>query len=401
MKVVFYTRCGYLDSAFPLISRLCQQIETHLIIEISPEGRGGGFGSPADDSPSGLIPTDMAWLPLGAQARLQGLASFHLAVYTAQRAFHPGNMLICWQVAKFIRSIQPHIFHFDEASSRAVSLPYLLPRLPIVMSIHDSHPRSGESAGRFQLVRRLFLRRTQAVIFHSRYSQETFPDLPTLRSAGIEVNVIPLGIYDIFTELCDDVLNTNDRTVLFVGRISPYKGLETLFAAAPLVAQQVPNVKLIVAGRPIPGYEPPDAPELGNGGICECLLRHVSCQELCQLFRKAALIVLPYVEATQSGVVSTAYAFHKPVVATAVGGMPEMVEDGVTGRLVPPRDPEALASAIAELLLNPEERHRMAENIRRKEQDELSWARLTRMTLDVYRRAVKNCLYINTSVSKG
>lgn len=392
MKVVFYTRPGFLDPAFSLVSSLSKQAEVHLIVEVSPEGRGSGaFGLPYTDLPAGLLPLEALrdWPPPDVQAKLHGLASFHLAVYNTRRAFHPRVLRTCCQVARFIYSIRPEVVHFDEASSRGLSLPYLLLKFPMVVTIHDSQAVQGQRMGRFTMVRRLFIRRAASLVFRSRYSKERFFDLQRLILKGVNVHVIPLGIYDIFRGDCDRELSSDKRTVLSFGRLTRYKGVETLCAAMPLVAKQVPGAKFIVAGKPSPGYDLPEPPQLPNGGICEYRLRLIAGEERRHLFKTATLVVLPYNESNQSGVVSTAYAFHKPVVATTVGGIPEVVEDGVTGRLVPPRDPVSLADAIVELLQNPSLRQAMSDNIRKKEQNELSWTRLAEATLTVYRQAIR------------
>src|SRR5207253_8898786 len=104
-------------------------------------------------------------------------------------------------------------------------------------------------------------------------------------------------------------------TVLFFGRVSPYKGLDDLYRAAPLIAQQVPGLHIVVAGRPYPGYALPRAPALPNDGCVEVIDRYVSNAELAILFERAHLVVCPYVDATQSGVIMTAFAFDRPVVA--------------------------------------------------------------------------------------
>jgi starch synthase len=80
------------------------------------------------------------------------------------------------------------------------------------------------------------------------------------------------------------------------------------------------------------------------------LNRHIDEEEVRRLFQEASVVVLPYVESFQSGVIPIAYTYGKPVVATTVGGLPEMVDDGVTGLLVPPRDERKLAEAIVTVL---------------------------------------------------
>ncbi len=390
-RVVFYTRPAYLDSAFPLVSALSRKIETHLIVEVSPEERGiGTFSPPLIDSPAGLVSEDRlpGWPPRSLRERLNSLRSLHLAVFDAQRAFHPWCLATCWKIARFIRSVRPHVVHFDEASTRAAGILYFLPRTPLILSIHDSQPHNGRMKHSFKLVRWLFLQRVNGLIFHSVFSREAFDDVGSMRRVGENVAVIPLGIFDLLRTGRDGVGRRDERTVLFFGRMSPYKGLETLAAAAPRIAERVPNLRLVIAGRPLPGYEVPVVSPLANGGTCEWRVGHIADDEMCELFERAAVVVVPYVTASQSGVVSTAYGFRKPVVATSVGGLPEMVVDGVTGRVVAPGDPDALAAAIGDLLLDAEERGRMSERIRQKEEGELAWPRLADMTIGVYQRAL-------------
>jgi glycosyltransferase involved in cell wall biosynthesis len=200
-------------------------------------------------------------------------------------------------------------------------------------------------------------------------------------------SVIPLGVYDCHAGLTA-ARAAGSHMVLFFGRIAPYKGLEDLVAAAPLIARRVPGLRLVVAGRPVDGYTPPPRPALPHGGTVEYRLRQIGGSELAELFSEAALVVLPYREASQSGVLSTAYAFGRPVVATAVGGLPEMVEEGRTGLLVPPRDPVALAEAVSRLLADVSLRSAMSRAIRRKAEEELSWPALAAQTLDCYRSLV-------------
>lgn len=87
-------------------------------------------------------------------------------------------------------------------------------------------------------------------------------------------------------------------------------------------------------------------------------------EELSELLQNSALTVCPYTVATQSGVIMTSYSLCKPVVATNVGGLGEMVDNQKTGLLVPPKDVDALADAIIALLNDDAKREEMADNIR-------------------------------------
>ena len=94
--------------------------------------------------------------------------------------------------------------------------------------------------------------------------------------------------------------------------------------------------------------------------------------------------MLPYVEGSQTGVVPIAYSFKKPVVVTNVGSFDEVVEDGKTGFIVPPRDPAAIADAVAKMLKDRQRRLQMGENAYRKMNEDLSWDTVVTDTVRIY-----------------
>ncbi|PYU09141.1 MAG: hypothetical protein DMG37_24220, partial [Acidobacteria bacterium] len=119
-------------------------------------------------------------------------------------------------------------------------------------------------------------------------------------------------------------------------------------------------------------------------------------------FRRATVVVLPYIEASQSGVIPMAYSAGKPVVATTVGGLPEMVENGRTGYLVPPGDSAQLAEGVTKLLLDETLRRRMGANAKRKIEEECSPFVVAQKTIEVYLRAVEGtALARNTALVRG
>jgi glycosyltransferase involved in cell wall biosynthesis len=136
------------------------------------------------------------------------------------------------------------------------------------------------------------------------------------------------------------------RRVLFFGYVREYKGLPTLLEALPAVGH---DVQLVVAGeiyhRDASHYRALAA----AAGVAERVVlldRFLAATEVACCFAASDLVVLPYWEASQSAVVPLAMACGRGVVATAVGGLPDLIRDGETGLLVPPRDPRALAAAI-------------------------------------------------------
>ncbi|MET0534859.1 MAG: glycosyltransferase family 4 protein [Steroidobacter sp.] len=139
------------------------------------------------------------------------------------------------------------------------------------------------------------------------------------------------------------------HTVLFFGRIEPYKGLDLLFAAIREVLRQLPTMRLLIAGA---GTLPPIPADIRH--CVDLVNRFVADEEIKAIFTAAQLVVLPYTEATQTGVIPLAAAFGKPAIATRVGALSELIVDGVTGLIVPPQSPTDLAEAMLSLLLDSE-----------------------------------------------
>jgi glycosyltransferase involved in cell wall biosynthesis len=182
-------------------------------------------------------------------------------------------------------------------------------------------------------------------------------------------------------------IEEDEHQILFFGRIWGYKGLEYLIRAEPLITEQIPEARIVIAGegedfeRYRRMMHHPERFVVYN--------EYVSDETRDRLFQRASVVVLPYVEATQSAVIPIAYTFAKPVVATTVGGLPELVDDGLSGYLVPPRDERAIADAVVRLLRDPDLRSRMGRYGRRLLDAECSARVVADKTLGVYRQAAR------------
>lgn len=140
---------------------------------------------------------------------------------------------------------------------------------------------------------------------------------------------------------------TEKNVILFFGYIRPYKGLHLLIDALKVV-KQTTSIKALVVGE---FYEDdkPYREHLQRAGVRDVVRLvgdYVPNEKVVDYFCAADVVVLPYLSATQSGIAQIAYNFDKPVIATDVGGLAEVVREGVSGLIVPPNDPDALANAI-------------------------------------------------------
>lgn len=162
---------------------------------------------------------------------------------------------------------------------------------------------------------------------------------------------------------------------LFFGYVRAYKGLHVLLKAMPEVLRQTP-VRLLVAGE---FYDDKSTylqliEQLGISSAVTVVDEFIPNQDVKLYYSAADVVVLPYLSATQSGIVQIAYHFNKPVITTDVGGLPDEVVHGETGFVVPANDPKALANAIVTYFAEKKE-HSFAERIAQHKR-RYSWDRL-------------------------
>lgn len=239
---------------------------------------------------------------------------------------------------------------------------------------HEPFPLSG-------MMTRMGLRCADGFIAHAA------ADFDTLRGLFPQKGIIHAyhPIYQVFRDEAIDrasarrflSLGPEERMVLFFGIIRKYKGVKYLLEAIPQVVQEIP-CKFFIVGESYQGKEAYlEQIERANlGKHITWVNRYIPNEEVGHYFNACDVVVLPYEEASQSGIAQIALAFDRPVIATQVGGLSEVVEPGVTGYLVRPRDPPALAQAILTFYREGRQRE-FQENIRRA-QARFSWEGLAR-----------------------
>jgi glycosyltransferase involved in cell wall biosynthesis len=290
------------------------------------------------------------------------------------------------RVYREIRSFSPDVLHLQENSDWRI---YLIARLfgyeRVVLTVHDVFWHPGESRRKYAWQVSSYLRkRAGKVIVHGDYLKEQFSRL--FPGSAARIFTVHHGSYSIFRQWDEGSVREEEGTVLFFGRLTRYKGIEHLLEAAPLIRKAVPGLKIILAGRDSDWKDYFGAlhDQMKGDPVFEVHNRFIPNEEVPAFFRRASLVVIPYVEASQSGVMSVAFAFGKPVVATRVGGFPEVMEDGRTGILVPPGDHRALAGAVIKILTDSALRKAMGERALRKSETDLSWEAAARKTAEVY-----------------
>jgi glycosyltransferase involved in cell wall biosynthesis len=278
------------------------------------------------------------------------------------------------------------VVHYQWLTVPAID-PLLLPgRRPRVITAHYILP---PSPSRLQLAtaRRAF-GAMDAVVAHSEHGAGRLRDEVGLDPA--RVRVIHHGAFDYLTRLPQEsplpaeLEGAKGPVVLFFGLLRPYKGLDQLLDAF----REVEAAELWIVGNPRMDLGPLHAAASRCRGTVRIVPRFVDEAEIPALFRRADVVVLPYLDAEHSGVLYTALAFGRPIVLTDVGGFREVAEQGAA-RLVPPGDRDALAATIAELVGSEPARAELAEAALRAAAGPYSWDDAARRTLDLYRELIE------------
>lgn len=276
-----------------------------------------------------------------------------------------------------IYKINPDIIHLQSCHPWICLFFPFLKKYKIVLTVHDVVPHMGTRAIDQNISRKIHIKYSDVLVVHGQKAKVILEK----EARNKKIFVVPHGDYAFFTKLSTCKYKEEPFTVLFFGLIEEYKGLKYLIEAVSMIIENIPNLKVIIAGS----GNLRDKDKLENSPYFEIHNYFVNDKDVGKYFQRASVVVLPYVECTQTGVIPIAYAFKKPVIVTDVGSIPEIVDNGITGYVVPPKDPRSLAEAIIKLLNDENLKKQMGENAYKKMKYELSWNRIAKKTVYIYK----------------
>jgi D-inositol-3-phosphate glycosyltransferase len=268
------------------------------------------------------------------------------------------------RLLRYAWGAEPTVFHilwnnkFEYVDRTLLMLYYKLRGKRVVLTAHNVN--AGRRDANDSRLNRLTLRAQYRLADHlfvhtAAMKRELCDDFAVLERA---VTVIPLGLNNAVpqTDLTAAAakrrlgLHDGERAILFFGRMDRYKGLDILVAAFQRLAASDRRYRLVIAGKPGPGYDFDGIQRaLGAGDARDRVIQRIGFvpDADTELYFKAAdVVALPYTEVFQSGVLVLAYSFGLPVVAADVGSFREDIVEGATGFLCRPRDPGDLARAL-------------------------------------------------------
>lgn len=295
----------------------------------------------------------------------------------------PRMLMNVLRIAVELKRFDPDVIHYQESLNYAFTLYQgLFSRTPLVLTIHDHVPHSGADSKRGISVEwhQKYLRKLAdlAIVHGEKIRAESEVLFPWLQGRVFSIQHGPLG------EIPPSVIEGGweKGTLLFFGRIEKYKGLGYLIEATKILEKQGVPVKVIIAGRgsDLENYRS----EIAGDACFELREDFIPMEQVPELFRRANIVVLPYTDATQSGIVAMALQYGRPVVATDVGSLGEVVRDGFNGLLVPPCDAVALAAAIRRLIEDMKLAGEMGKHAVELVKGELSWQAIAARTVEAY-----------------
>jgi starch synthase len=281
------------------------------------------------------------------------------------RISSPSAVKDAGKLRRLIRSWRPDVVHaHDNTDPRLLAIVSGLTR---ATTVHDPVPHPGQPPlpKVEELVRRRWIRGSAALVVHGTANAEALPAWACAK----RVAVIPHG-----AAVRDRPLPVPNRpSVLLFGRLEPYKGVEVLLKAMERVWAERTDVRLIVAGRG------PEAARVPVHPLIDLRDDYVPEAELDTLFSEATIAVLPYIEASHTGIGTTALGRGVPTIVSDVGALSDIALD--SSFLVPPRDEDAFARAILRHLDHGDElRHSVLTFARER----FSWDACARQAIELY-----------------
>lgn len=256
--------------------------------------------------------------------------------------------------------------------------------IPLYVTLHDPILHSGESwFNRWFFIKKCGeeTRRAQKIIVLSRIFQKYVAELYGKKIE--DVLVVPHGVFDNYQNLKKETSSHYDKNKInfvFFGRIEAYKGISVLLEAYRELEKRYDNrVTLTLAGN---GDFSPYQEDFQRLHHAKLINRYIEDEEVAGLFSGEQIItVLPYLDATQSGVVSIAMQNNNLIIATQTGGLAEQLGDGKYGLLVPPSDSKALFNCMEQVVLHYHEYDTLRQAAH-ESLGKLSWDSLAQQILD-------------------
>ena len=241
----------------------------------------------------------------------------------------------------FINTQKFDIIHYNGTSGFMLYFLHRLKTKNRFWTLHDYKPHTGEENPSGDLLNKFLTKYKFTFIQHYEYLRKEFVKHYKVRDE--KVSSVYSGIFDVYNAFDDNQRVIKGKYILFFGRISKYKGLDTLLKAYRFLPEKT-RIPLVIAGS-----GSIDESEFLDSGI-KLINEYITPEKLVSLIKYSEFVIAPYSDSTHSGVIMTAYNFRKPVIATNLDGLNEVVINTETGFLFRKGDADDLKNKIDELI---------------------------------------------------
>jgi len=376
MKIVLYTTTSFVDQQFPLLKSLQQQgYDVFLFMQMSTYNkRENNIDIKQLIDENDIIPSTR-YHELDKYHEYMDFCHFYIINQTNKKQVALSTQKLFRKFSKIIKKINPDIILTTSTLGIADFRLWRF-RKKLRFIINDPFPHSGETGLRKTFFRNTCFRFGKSFVLLNQNQVDKFSSTYHIDKSRIVISRLGTDDSMRFLAKDDKPLDKPTKSILFFGRISPYKGIEYLCEAMKKVHESVPEANLTIAGG---GKMYLDFSKYANLDYIKLVNRYIPTEELAHLLHSCDFTVCPYTDATQSGVIMTSYTMDKPVIATNVGGLSTMVDEGKTGYLIPPKDIDALANAMTTLLKDDSLLKSMSDIIHKKYQEgESSWQQIAK-----------------------
>lgn len=381
MKIAYLGKIQLSDADLSYLNAAQKLADITYIMEINPRFmKGPAYNINKLYQHSGVFKAVEAYPEFERYSQLIDIDKFYV-VNTCGRLWQLKAFWTNFLLLLFLIKNKFDVIHLTWPANVYEFIIYLL-RRKMILTVHDPFPHSGLDTKIVRLRRNVAFRLIRNFIILNKAQYDEFISFYKLYS--VRVIVSRLSCYNNFKMVKPDMsVIPTSKYILFAGNISQYKGVEYLLQAMLMVHEKRPDVKLVVAGGGnyyfnISPYVKLDFIDIRN--------RFVPDEELVALIRNTEFMVCPYTDATQSGVIMSAFTFNVPVIATRVGGLPDMLNNGRFGMLIDKKNAKELSDAIVCLLENKNVLQAYKANINDaySGEGELSWATIAKDLKHIY-----------------
>ena len=381
MKIIYYSSPSFADCDIPLIGELQRRgQDVRYYVSVASFCKRSTLIDLKELYPhTGIYPATEIYPEFNEFRHILDLSQVYVVNQKYKQKFHPVNLLLMVRLVIHFLMQKPDVIHLTKAPCLTQKLFYLA-RKKLVLTVHDPFLHSGATNKMTERDRRMAFKKIPKLVLLNNRQSSAFASYYHVPDNHIFIN--KLGMYSSILYVDPLPFQTDRPFILFFGQIVEYKGVEYLLEAMKRVHSGHPELMVVIAGG---GRFYFDVEPYRRLDYVSIINRYISVSELVGMLRACEFAVCPYKDATQSGVVQTAFTLGVPMVVTDVGALADAVEHRKTGIVVKPCDADQLAEGIITLYSDKKKLLAMRKNIMETWMPDMQWEPIAEKYLACYK----------------